>query len=130
MDRKFTFVAIGAVFWLLAAILMKYLGPVVFDGGLIHALWFVANFAFGAISLVVIAKLTGRTKHDMLAPTAIMAMPAMLMDGLAVTTDARGWSHVYADTPQLAAYSGGFLLFAFWSFFFFALMWHRPARAV
>ncbi len=125
MDRKPTFVAIGAIFWLLAAILMKYLGPVVFDGGIIHVLWFVANFVFGAIAVVAIAKFTGRTKHDMLAPTAIMAMPAMLMDGLAVTSDARGLSHIYADTPQLAAYSGGFLLFAFWSFFFFALMWHR-----
>ena len=125
MDRKLTFVAIGAIFWLLAAILMKYLGPIVFDGGLIHILWFVANFAFGAVAVVAIAKLTGRTRHDMLVPTAIMAMPVMIMDGLSVTLDARGLKHIYADTPLVAAYTGGFLLFAIWSFIFFALMWHR-----
>jgi hypothetical protein len=61
----------------------------------------------------------------MLAPVAIMAMPAMVMDGLAVTTDALGFTHIYVNDPLLAAYTGGFLLFAFWSLFFFALMWHR-----
>ena len=126
MDRKLTFVAIGAIFWLLAAILMHFIGPYVLDGGLVHVGWWVANFVFGAIALIAIARMTGRTRHDMLVPTAIMAMPAMLIDGVAVTLDAKGATFVYADTPQLAAYTGGFLLFAFWSFFFFALLWHQP----
>jgi hypothetical protein len=126
MDRKTTFIGIGFVFWLSAAVLMHFLGPLVFDGGIIHGLWWLANFGFGAVAIILIARLTGRTKHDMLVPTALMAMPAMLLDGVAVTLDARGLTHVYADQPLIAAYTGGFLLFAFWSFFFFALIWHRP----
>jgi hypothetical protein len=126
MDKRGAFLIIGIIFWIVAAALMHYLRPLVFDGGVWHILFWIAKFAFGAIAIILIAKLTGRTKHDMLAPVAIMAMPAMLMDGMAVTADAMGATHIYANTPLLAAYSGGFLLFAFWSFFFFALMWHRP----
>lgn len=125
MDKRGTFLIIGIIFWIVAAGLMHYLGPLVLDGGLLHILFWIANFAFAAIAVMLIAKWTGRTKHDMLAPVAIMAMPAMLMDGLAVTTDAMGLTHIYANDPLLAAYTGGFLLFAFWSFFFFALIWHK-----
>lgn len=125
MDKRGTFLIIGIIFWVIGAITVHYLGPIVFDGGLLHVIFWVANFAFGAIGTIFLAKLTGRTKHDMLAPVTIIAMPAMLMDGLAITADAQGLTHIYANTPLLAAYSGGFLLFAFWSFFFFALIWHR-----
>lgn len=125
MDKHGTFLITGIVFWITAAVLMHYLGPFVLDGGLLHAIFWAANFVFGAVAVIMIAKWTGRTKHDMLVPAVIMAMPAMLMDGIAVTADARGWTHIYADTPVLAAYTGGFLLFAFWSVFFFALIWHR-----
>ena len=33
MDRKSTFIAIGAVFWAVGAIVIDWLGPVFFDGG-------------------------------------------------------------------------------------------------
>jgi hypothetical protein len=125
MDKRGTFLIIGIVFWIIGAITVHYLGPFVFDGGLLHVAFWIVNFIFGAVGTIFLAKVTGRTKHDMLAPVAIMAMPAMLMDGLAVTTDALGLTHIYANDPLLAAYTGGFLLFAFWSFFFFALIWHR-----
>lgn len=125
MDKRGTFFIIGIIFWIVAAGLMHYLGPLVFDGGLLHIVFWIANFAFAAGAIILIAKLTGRTKHDMLAPVALIAMPAMVLDGLSITLDAQGLTHIYADTPLLAAYSGGFLLFAFWSFFFFALIWHK-----
>ena len=125
MDRKFTFLIIGVLFWVSAGALMHYLAPLVFDGGLIHILFWVANFLLPAAALPLFARLTGRTKHDMLAPTALMAVPALTLDGLSVTFDTLGASHIYADTPHLAGLTGGFLLFAFASFFFWALIWHR-----
>lgn len=128
MDKRGTFLIIGIIFWIVAAGLMHYLGPIFLDGALLHILFWIANFAFAAVSIILIAKATGRTKHDMLVPVTIMAMPAMIMDGLSITADAHGLTHVYANTPLLAAYSGGFLLFAFWSFFFFALVWHRDVK--
>ena len=68
------------------------------------------------------ARLTGRTRHDMLVPTVIMAMPALLMDGLVISFA----PDIYGDTDAELRAAGGLLLFAFWSFFFFALFWHRP----
>ena len=125
MDRKWTFIALGVVLWASAALLMHYIGPTVFDGGAMHIGWWIANFFVPALVLPLVARLTGRTKHDMLAPLALVATPAMTLDGVFVTLDTLGKSHVYADTPALAGVSGGFLLFAFASFFFWALVWHR-----
>jgi cellobiose-specific phosphotransferase system component IIC len=87
------------------------------------------NFAFGAITVAVVARLTSRSRHAMLVPTTIIAMVAMLMDSLAVTLDTAGYTYIYANTVEHAAYAGGTLLFAFWSAFFFALLWHRPKEA-
>lgn len=125
MDRKYTFALIGFVFWASAAVLMHFIGPVVLDGGLTMAAFWIANFFVPALALPLIAGMTGRTKHQMLAPTAIMAVVAMTLDGISVTTDTLGKTHIYAKTPELAAFTGGFLLFAFASFFFWALIWHQ-----
>lgn len=116
---------IGIVFWIVAASAMHFIGPKVFDGSEVHALFWVANFGLPVLVIPMFAKMTGRTKHDMLAPTALIALPAMLLDGLAVTFDTMGKTHIYADTALLSAYTGGFLLFAFMSFFFWALVWHE-----
>ena len=122
MDRKWTFVAIGALFWAFGAMAIDWLDPVLFDGGAMQALFLLLNFALAGVSLPLFARLTGRTRHDMLVPTAIMAMPALLMDGLAVSFV----PGLYGDTDAELCAAGGLLLFAFWSFFFFALLWHRP----
>lgn len=125
MNQRATFLILGLIVWIIGVVAIHILGPIVFDGGMLHILFWIANFVVGGVSIVLIAKFTGRTKHEMLVPTTLMAMPAMLMDGLSVTLDTMGVTHIYANTPTLAAYSGGLLLFAFWSFFFFALLWHR-----
>jgi len=87
--------------------------------------FWIANFFFPILAIPVIARFTGRTKHDMLAPTVLIALPAMTLDGLAITLDTLGKTHIYADTAVLAGYTGGFLLFAFASFFFCAVRWHK-----
>lgn len=125
MDRKFTFIFIGIVFWAGAAAFMHFVGPLVFDGGVFHIGFWIVNFFFPVIAIPLIAKITGRTKQDMLIPTILVAIPAMILDGLSVTLDAMGKTHIYADNALLAAYTGGFLLFAFVSFFVWALIWHR-----
>jgi len=125
MDRKLTFILIGIAFWASAALLMHFLVPYVFDGAILHSVFWIANFFLPALVLPLFARLTGRTKHDMLAPMALMAIPAMTLDGLSISFDALGLSHIYADTPMLAGVSGGFLLFAFASFFFWAVIWHK-----
>ena len=125
MDRKFTFILTGIIFWASAAVLMHYLAPVVFDVGSLHIIFWIANFFVPVPVIILLARLTGRTKHEMLAPIALLALPAMTLDGVSITFDTMGKTHVYASTPELSGLTGGFLLFAFASFFFWALLWHR-----
>ena len=127
MDKKITFVSIGIVFWAVAALFMHYVGPIVFNGGALHIGFWIVNFFVPFAFLPFIAKLTGRTKHDMLVPTTLMAIPAMTLDSLSITFDTFGKTHIYADTPALAGVTGGFLIFAFVSFFIWALYWHKDA---
>ncbi|MCP4206741.1 MAG: hypothetical protein GY767_06815 [Shimia sp.] len=128
MDRKFTFITTGIVLWFLAAFVMHYLGPIVFDVGPKHIGFWIANFFLPVLVLPIVASLTGRTKNDMVVPTLLITLPAMTLDSVAITFDTMGMSHVYASTPSLSGLTGGFLLFAFASFFFWALVWHRESR--
>ena len=125
MDRKYTFLSVGVIFWLVAAIIMHVLVPRVFDGGSVHIAFWVINFFFPLLALPLLAKATGRSRHEMLIPTVLLALPAMTLDSLAITFDTLGHTHIYANTPALSGFTGGFLLFAFASFFFWALIWHQ-----
>ena len=122
------FIGLGIAIWLVGVVLIRLLGPYVFDAGWLHILFFGANFIFGAITVWAFAAIAGLSRHRMLVPTTVVAMVAMLLDGVAVTLDTAGVTHIYADTAEHAAYAGGLLLFAFWSAFFFALLWHREAE--
>lgn len=125
MDRKLTFVIYGIIVWLAGVVLIRVFHPYMYGDILLHSLFLAVGILSAPLTLIPIARLTGRTKHDMLVPTVIMAMPAMVMDGLATTFDAAGVTHVYADTALDSAYSAGLLLIVFWAFFVFALYWHR-----
>lgn len=129
MDRKWLWIGVGIAFWVVGALALHALAPVMFDGGARHALLFALNFALAPASLWLLGKLFRQPLHRMLVPVALMAMPAMLMDGVAVTLDIAGATRIYSGVPTLAGYSGGLLLFAFWGFFFWALLWHRPEGA-
>lgn len=125
MDKKFTFITIGLFFWAVAAVVMHYIAPFVFDAGAVHIGFWALNFLFPVVAIPVLARVTGRTRHQMLIPIALIVLPAMTLDGLAVTFDTLGITRVYADNPELAGLTGGFLLFAFASFIFWALVWQR-----
>ena len=115
----------GVALWVLGAVIMHFVGPLVFNGGLLHIIFWISNFLAPVSVLPLIAKRLGRTKHQMFAPTAVMLLPVMMLDGLAITSDTFGWTQIYAGDPTLAGLTGGFLLFASGSFFFWALVWHR-----
>ena len=125
MNTRLGFLLFGFVFWVIGVIAIRFLGPIMFDGGLLHVLIFVIAFLSAPPTILIVAKLAGRAKSDMLLPAATMSLTAMLFDGLAVTFDALGVTHIYADTALLSAYAGGLLLFAFWSIILFAVIWHR-----
>ena len=125
MDKTFTYIIIGGLFYGFGVAAIKLLGPLFWDTAFMRFVFIALNFAVAALTLPVFARMTGRTKHDMLVPTVIMALAAMIMDGLTLSFVPT----LYAIEPQHQAYAGGLLLTAFWGFFFFALLWHRPKDA-
>ena len=129
MSNRVVYMLIGVGLWVGGVLAIHHLGPFFFDAGVKHVLWFALNFAVGALTILAVAKLTGVSRHAMVIPSLVIAMVAMLLDGIVVTLDAAGYTSIYADTPLGAAYAGGTLLFAFWSALFFALLWHRPEAA-
>lgn len=124
MSDTAKFLVIGGLFYGFGVAAIKLLGPFFWDSAGLRAAFLLINFAIAAITLPLFARMTGRTRHDMLVPTVVMALAAMLMDGLTLSFAPQ----LYAATSEGQAYSGGLLLFAFWGFFFFALLWHRPAK--
>ena len=127
MSDSVKFVLFGIVFWIAGVVMIRVLHPFFYGDLLMHLVFLLIGILIAPPTLIMAAKLSGRTKHQMLVPTAMMAMPAMIMDGLSVTFDAMGKTHIYADTPLYSAYAGGVLLVAFWAVFFFALLWHKDA---
>ena len=125
MTNKTNLILGGVALWALGAVIIHFIGPHIFNGGPLHIVFWISNFIAPVSVLPLIAKRIGRTKHQMLEPTAIMLFPAMTLDGLSITFDTFGWTHIYASDPKLAGLTGGFLLFAAASFFFWALVWHR-----
>jgi len=49
-------------------VLMHFIGPYLFNGGLPHIIFWISNFLAPISVIPLIAKRMGRTKHDMLAP--------------------------------------------------------------
>ena len=127
MDRPFSCIAIGVAIWIIALPIMRYMVPFVFDLGLMHWAFWGANFLIPALFIPPIAKLLGRTKSDMLAPVALITLPIMVMDSVAVTLDGLGKTAIYTDHAEIAAATGGFLLFAMASCFFWALVWSQKS---
>lgn len=125
MNNKANLILLGVAFWAAAAVLMHFIGPYLFNGGLPHIIFWISNFLAPISVIPLIAKRIGRTKHDMLEPITLMLLPAMTLDGFAITFDTFGFTHIYANEPMLAGLTGGFLLFAFASFFFWTLVWHK-----
>lgn len=127
MNDKLRFVLFGIIFWIAGVIMIRVLHPFFYGDLMMHVLFLVIAIAIAPPSLIIAAKLSGRTKEQMLVPSVIMAMPSMIMDGLSVTFDAMGKTHIYANNPLNSAYAGGVLLVAFWGILFFALLWHKEA---
>lgn len=125
MEKKLTLVIFGIIFWVIGVVMIRVLHPFFYGNVLTHLLFLGLAIIIAPPTVWIVAKLTGRTKHDMVLPSIIMAMPAMVMDGLSVTFDAMGKTHIYADNALHSAYAGGLLLVAFWAVLFFALLWHR-----
>ena len=125
MERKWAWIAVGLAAWTLGLAVIRLFGDALFDGGIRQALFTAAQFAVPPLVMPPLARWLDRTQHELVVPSVLIAMPAMLMDAVAV-----GWTDWYASSADHRVATGSVLLFAFWSLLFWALVWHRPATGV
>jgi Family of unknown function (DUF5367) len=99
------FVLLGVVFWFEALLFIRFGGESLFvNGNPLLVLWFVASIPIAWI-LVKISAIVGKIDgEDLLSAVAIMALTALLLDGIALT-----W---FQDWYGLA--QAGLLLAAAW----------------
>lgn len=83
--KTIAFLALGCVFWFLAALYVRFLGPVLFDLGALHLLAFAIGAASGPVFLAIAAAVTRHSLGDMVLPVALMLVSATALDALAMT---------------------------------------------
>ena len=78
-------IAIGVLLWYVAACVVRYAGPVVFDGDdTAMVAMLLGAFPFTLLALWLIGRLLRRPLHDLLEATVLITATAALLDGLAM----------------------------------------------
>jgi len=116
----------GAVGWFLALLLIRFLGPVMFDQGLLHLIFIVIGAAISWPTIWIAARLIDRPAHDMLAPTAVFTGAAACCDGIALSF--APWA--YGPEGLHTGFAGGTILFGVGWLLFAALLEGRKAPVV
>ena len=109
ISRKTTllYVFLGAFFWFVAAMFIKYGGPGIFQEG---SHWIIVLFAATLPLSWAFIRLTlaigGVKTSDALAPVAIMCATGMMMDGIAISH----FPALYGDSSGHVALGAAWLL--------------------
>ncbi|MEO1014099.1 MAG: hypothetical protein AAFX08_02810 [Pseudomonadota bacterium] len=111
------FLAIGAVFWFLAALMVRFAGPMAFDVGLRHLFLYAACAPLGFVSTWAIARITATPLNAMVGPMVIMITIATFLDGAALV-----WAPALYGGAAIAAHGGAAILWGVGCFFVAALV--------
>jgi Family of unknown function (DUF5367) len=97
------FVVLGIIFWFEALLFIRLAGESLFvNGNPLLLLWFVASIPIAWV-LVKISAVVGKVDgEDLLSAVAIMALTALLLDGIALTWF-QGWYGLAQSGLVLAA---------------------------
>ena len=98
-------VAWGLVFWLVAALFIRYAPPAVFDGGASTALLFAASVPIAWPSVWITRRLAALKPRQVVPGAALASSAAMLCDGIGLT-----WSSLYAPVGAAPLAAAAWLL--------------------
>ena len=109
MTGKQTFVmaVYGVIGWFAAAMLLRWLGPLMFGLGPLHAVILVISAVIAYPTIWIAARISGVAMGHMLQPTVVFTAAATLCDGIAVTY----FPQVYGGVGTNLAYAAGAILF-------------------
>lgn len=100
-------IILGVIFWLMAALTVRFIGPIVFSpdsfvllGAYVAAIPITYGFVFIALRVLRVAL------ADILLPAVIMTATATLLDGIALAW----FSQLYADTANTAHAGAAWIL--------------------
>lgn len=116
-------VFLGALLWLVAALLLRWLGPQgVYDGT--ARLWLYLLIVPGTFPfLLMVERLAGLARHQLFAGVAVVTMAAMFLDGVALAW----FPGLYGAGTALHAGAGGTILWGAAVGLALALWRARPA---
>ncbi len=118
-------VLIGVVFWFVAAMMVRFMGTVVFDPKSINlVLLFALSFPFGFGAMRVIGFLVGLRGVAFLPAVVVMTMTATFLDGIAFT-----WTSLYGLPVESMVYGAAWILWGIGCILFFALLDLREQKS-
>ena len=101
----------GVIGWFAAAMLLRWLGPLMFGPGPLHVLILVIAAVIAYPTIWIAARVSGVAMGEMLQPTVVFTAVATLCDGIAVTY----FPQVYGGVgPNLANAAGAILFGVGW----------------
>lgn len=108
--NKLIFVGIGALFWLIGVLFIRFAGPIFFiEGSLLLLVLFAASFPASWLP-IKLGEVFGKVKsHALITAVLIMNTTALLLDGVALTW----FPSIYGVTGSALVLAAGWLLWTF-----------------
>ena len=120
-----TWVLIGVVFWFVAAMMVRFMGTVVFDPKSINmVLLFALSFPVGFASTRLIGFLVKLRGAAFLPAVVVMTMVATFLDGIAFT-----WTSLYGLPAESMVYGAAWILWGVGCILLFALLDSREQKS-
>ncbi len=117
-------VAWGLVFWLIAALVIRFAPPSLFAGGAPTVLLFAATVLVAWPSVWITRRLPALRPDQLVAGAALASAAAMLCDGIGLT-----WSSLYAPAGPAPLASAAWLLWGVGWILLTAFLTARQAQA-
>jgi hypothetical protein len=101
------YVFLGAIFWLVAALLIRFAGPELFHLGnpWLYAL-FAACLPAGWLFIILCLAIGGLPRSDALIPVSIMCVTGLTLDGIAISS----FTSLYGRSPEHVMLGAAWLL--------------------
>ena len=107
ISKQLLYVALGVVFWFVAAMIIRFLGEAVFsENNPFLLLMFVLAIPITFIFIFITQKVANIKKEELLSPIVIITFTAAFLDGIAMT-----WFRtLYSNSFEVSFYGAALIL--------------------